>query len=140
MLVLIAVDGSEHSELTARKVVELAAHIKDLRVRLVHAMPEPLNYQYHHGVVEDDAVVREKQLGRRLLDKEIKILEAAGLPTEWSVEIGDSAESIVRAANESGCDLIVLGSHGLGGFTSLLMGSVAMNVVQQSPVPVLLIK
>ena len=46
----------------------------------------------------------------------------------------------MRVATESGCDMIVLGSHGLGGVASLLLGSVAMKVVQQAKVPVLLMK
>jgi nucleotide-binding universal stress UspA family protein len=46
----------------------------------------------------------------------------------------------VRVAAESGCDMIVLGSHGLSGIASVLLGSVAMKVVQQTKVPVLLVR
>jgi nucleotide-binding universal stress UspA family protein len=138
--VLIAVDGSDHSIVTVRRVTELAPKVKDLSARLVNVQPETLNYEFHHGVAEDDAVRGEKALGERLLAQERKLLDAAGIPHEWSVELGDPAEAIVRVATESGCDMIVLGSHGLGGVASLLLGSVAMKVVQQANVPVLLVK
>ena len=91
-------------------------------------------------MVEDDAVVREKQLGRRLLEKELGILEAPGIPHEWSVEIGDPAEEIVRVANETSRDMIAIGSHGLGALASLVLGSVATRVVRMRRIPVLLFK
>ncbi len=138
--VLIAVDGSDHSVVTVRRVTELAPKLKELSARLVNVQPETLNYEFHHGVVEDEAVRSEKALGERLLAQERKLLEAAGIPHEWSVELGEPAEAIVRVATESGCDMIILGSHGLGGVASLLLGSVAMKVVQQAKVPVLLVK
>ena len=137
---LLAVDGSEHSELTVRKVIDMAAKIPALTARLVNVQPQPLNWEFHHGVVEDDAVVREKQLGRRLLEEELGMLEAAGVPHEWSVEIGDPAEEIVRVASETSCDVIAIGSHGLGALASLVLGSVATRVVRMSRIPVLLLK
>jgi nucleotide-binding universal stress UspA family protein len=138
--VLIAVDGSDHSMVTVRRVSELAPKLAELSARLVNVQPETLNYESHHGAVEDGAVRGERALGERLLAQERKLLDAAGIPHESSVELGDPAEAIVRVAAESGCDMIVLGSHGLSGVASLLLGSVAMKVVQQAKVPVLLVK
>lgn len=48
------------------------------------------------------------------------------------------AEGIIRAANEKGCDLIVLASHGRRGLRRLVLGSVAMEVMSRSRVPVLI--
>lgn len=138
--VLIAVDGSEHSVLTVTRVTELAPKVVGLTTRLINVQPETLNYEFHHGVVEDDAVRSEKALGARLLEKERRLLEAAGIPCEWSVELGDPAETILRVAGDSACDMIVIGSHGLGAISSMLLGSVAMKVVSQAKMPVLLVK
>jgi nucleotide-binding universal stress UspA family protein len=47
------------------------------------------------------------------------------------------AEGILQVANDRGCDLIVMASHGRRGFSRLLLGSQAMRVLTNSTVPVL---
>ena len=47
------------------------------------------------------------------------------------------ADGIVAAANEGGCDLIVMASHGRHGLAKLVLGSQAAKVVTSSTVPVL---
>jgi nucleotide-binding universal stress UspA family protein len=47
------------------------------------------------------------------------------------------AEGIIETANERGCDLIVMASHGRKGISRVLLGSQATKVVTLSPVPVL---
>jgi len=59
--------------------------------------------------------------------------------TDRSV-IGQPADSIIAAATQEGCDLIVMGTHGRSALGTLLMGSVAMRVIAASPVPVLSVK
>jgi len=53
---------------------------------------------------------------------------------------GDAATTIVDTAKDKACDLIVMGTHGWGGLTRLLMGSVAEAVVRRAPCPVLTVK
>ena len=47
------------------------------------------------------------------------------------------AAGIVETAQERGCDLIVMASHGRRGISKMLLGSQAAKVVTLSPVPVL---
>jgi nucleotide-binding universal stress UspA family protein len=53
---------------------------------------------------------------------------------------GDPPTEILRTARESGCDLIVMGTHGWTGLSRLLMGSIAEQVVRRAPCPVLTVK
>ncbi len=53
------------------------------------------------------------------------------------IEEMNPAAGILRAAEDEGADLIVVGSHGRAGLNRLVLGSVAAKVVAQSPVPVL---
>jgi nucleotide-binding universal stress UspA family protein len=53
---------------------------------------------------------------------------------------GDPAGEIIRLAEETDCDLIVMGTHGRKGLGRLLMGSVAENVMRRAPCPVLTVK
>ena len=43
-------------------------------------------------------------------------------------------------ADEIGADLIIMGSHGRTGIQKMFLGSVAQNVLTQSPIPVLIVK
>ena len=53
---------------------------------------------------------------------------------------GYAPEGIVETAEEVGCDLIVMGTHGRTGFSRLLMGSVAESVLPKATCPVLVVK
>lgn len=53
---------------------------------------------------------------------------------------GNAPEEIVKAAEEFGSDLLIIATHGRGGFERFLFGSTCDKVVRLSPVPVLSIK
>ena len=50
------------------------------------------------------------------------------------------ADTLLAQARDSGCDLIVMGTHGRRGFSHVMLGSDAERVVHESPVPVLLVR
>lgn len=55
------------------------------------------------------------------------------------LRIGEPREEILRHLEEHPADLVVLSTHGRGGFERLLLGSVAAETVRRSPVSVLLV-
>ena len=59
---------------------------------------------------------------------------------EYRLEEGSAAAEILRVAHETGCDLIVLGTHGRTGLSRLLMGSVAEQVIRKATCSVLVVK
>lgn len=62
------------------------------------------------------------------------------VPVELRVETGEPAKEILRIAQETPCDLIVIGTHGRTGMGRLLMGSVAEQVVRKAACPVVTVK
>jgi nucleotide-binding universal stress UspA family protein len=62
---------------------------------------------------------------------------AAALSPAHRIAVGHPATEILRAAAAAGADLIVLGTHGVGGFEHLLLGSVAEKVLRRAACPVL---
>jgi len=56
--------------------------------------------------------------------------------TDAMLRRGSESTQILQAAQESGADLIVLGTHGRRGLPRLMLGSVAGEMVRLSPVPV----
>lgn len=63
-----------------------------------------------------------------------------GVPTEYVLDQGNAADTVVRAAKAAGCDLIVVGKHGRSGLSRLLMGTVAEHIMRSSSCPVLVVK
>ncbi len=59
---------------------------------------------------------------------------------EHRLEEGIPAAEILRVAQETKCDLIVMGTHGRTGMAHLLMGSVAEQVVRKALCPVMIVK
>ncbi|WP_435098083.1 universal stress protein [Halorubrum sp. N11] len=62
------------------------------------------------------------------------------LDVETAVTEGSPSREIIRYAEDEGCDLIVMGTHGRGGIDRLILGSVAEKVVRGSSVPVLTVR
>jgi nucleotide-binding universal stress UspA family protein len=62
------------------------------------------------------------------------------LRVERVLEEGHPATAISQVAQERDCNLIVMGTHGRTGFSRMLMGSVAEQVVRQSSRPVVTVK
>ena len=66
-------------------------------------------------------------------------LHDAGIPYHTLLRDGRPADAILDVAGEEQVDLIVMGTRGHGGFTELLMGSVAHAVSHHANVPVVMI-
>ena len=70
-------------------------------------------------------------------------VQAVGeIPGEVRTEIleGSPAEAILEVVNARDCDLIVMGSRGLGRLAGALLGSQSQKVVQHAPCPVLVVR
>jgi nucleotide-binding universal stress UspA family protein len=68
------------------------------------------------------------------------------LPKEPGVKVkhvlseGNPVDEILERANKDSVDLIVMGTHGTGGLTRLLIGSVAESITRKASCPVLTIR
>ena len=62
------------------------------------------------------------------------------LKTARHVETGNISKAILKVAAECGSDMIIMGSRGLGLFKGALIGSVSQKVVEESSIPVMVIK
>ncbi len=136
--ILLAVDGSEHSLHAARKAAELARALKssELQVVVVYDPMPPIL-----GDPDFQIVLNARLEGAQ------KILQSATeaigeIPSKVNAEAiaGDPAESIISIAETRKCDLIVMGSRGLGRLTGLLLGSASQKVVSLAPCPVLIVR
>ena len=62
-----------------------------------------------------------------------------GLVSDIIVKAGYAVEEILNTADEAGCDMIVLGTHGKGWLNQAFLGSVARSVLERTKKPTFLI-
>jgi nucleotide-binding universal stress UspA family protein len=134
--ILHPTDFSERSEYALHLACTLARE-QDARLILLHVWSPPLV-----PVAAGPVPVRGEDFSPVPLERQLHDLH---LPepvprVERRLEQGDAAREIVRLAQETRCDLIVIGTHGRTGLDRLLMGSVAEQVVRKAPCPVLAVK
>ena len=60
-------------------------------------------------------------------------------PSQVVVVTGNVVEEVIRQAKESGCDLIVMGSHRMGRIAEMVLGSVVRGVLNKAEVPVFVV-
>jgi nucleotide-binding universal stress UspA family protein len=73
------------------------------------------------------------------LDSWCEPLRSRGVAHHAVVRDGSAAVELLKEADAQSTDLVVLGSRGLGGFSELMLGSVAHHVTQHSKHPVLVV-
>ena len=85
----------------------------------------------------------EEQYERRVLDhlqREVEALGGDDVPLETHLRVGTPWQEIVRAAEDLGASLIVIGSHGKRSLEELLLGSTVERVTRHANCPVLVVR
>ncbi|HEY7766067.1 MAG TPA: universal stress protein, partial [Aestuariivirgaceae bacterium] len=127
--ILVATDFSPRSDRALRRGILLARQ-NATELQLTH-------------VVDDDQPQRLIDVERReaaaLLDELAStIRESDGIDCEGHVATGDAFQGIVRMAEETGVDLLVLGPHRRQVLRDVFIGTTAERVLRTSRMPVLL--
>ncbi len=146
MKILLAIDESEGAAKATEYVRNLAVRLQGARVNIVHVV-KPIDYRYitletggpNWKTVIDEIEAGARQRARELLEKVEKAFPQ-GVQTTVLVTVGDPAAEIVKVAEETGADLIVVGSRGLNRMQGMLLGSVSDRVVHLAHCPVLVVR
>lgn len=136
--ILIAVDLTEECHPVIRRAQELAARFQ-AKLSLVHVV-EPMAMAFGGDVPMDLSTLQQQQLdqARERIDR--FSAQYPELTAERrQIAYGQPRQEIHRLAEERGCDLIVVGSHGRHGL-ALLLGSTANDVLHGAPCDVLAVR
>ncbi len=151
--ILIAYDGSD----AARAAVKDAGKLFSPRRAVVLTVWEPGLSEFMLApdatgmgttmLPYDPSVVREvdragEDHARDIADDGRALAEAAGLQAEAAVarDVTDAAAAIVAAAEEHGAAAIVVGSRGLKGLRSKLLGSTSAELLRRAGRPVVVVR
>jgi nucleotide-binding universal stress UspA family protein len=133
--ILLPVDGSERSREAVRYAISLAKQTK-ASLHLLNVVEE----QVVSLSSEKDISFFLNSAVANLLEVENEIKEQ-GVPVSKAAKIGNPATEIVKEAEETGVDLIVMASHGRTTLQSALLGSVSTAVIhQEQAIPVLIVR
>jgi nucleotide-binding universal stress UspA family protein len=141
--ILVPTDGSETAAKAFQAAVTFAAEtgaritgycaIQDMNLHhigeyLTQELVDEFDRRAHDAASDHAAKIGE-------------VARAAGVRFDW--EVGKAAqphEGIISAAEHCGADLIVMASHGLGGLTGVIIGSVTQKVLSHTKIPVLVLR
>ncbi|MFJ9549256.1 universal stress protein [Streptomyces erythrochromogenes] len=133
--VVVGVDGSD----PARTAAMWAAGEAERRHRPLHIV-YGADTDGRALYVPAETLEQVRAGGRRLLDDTAKAVtdEYPGLRVSTELSPADAVSSLHRAGALHGT--VVVGNRGLGGFTSLMLGSVGLDVAAAATTPVIVVR
>ncbi len=140
MKILLAVDGSKYTKkMLAYLTVhaELFSAVSDFTVFTAQA---PLPPRARAAVGKEIADSYHAEEAEKILAPVCKFLARHGIDAKSAWKVGHAGETIAKFADAGKFDLVVMGSHGHGALSNLVMGSVATQTLAHCSVPVLLVR
>ncbi len=142
--ILLPIEDHEGTDQAVEYGIELAKQ-NDATIHLLH-VTENLSSRgsFHEGsfggdIEQEDLNERVLKRGREVLEPYIERVEDAGIETVCKVTGGAPHKRILAYVEETGVDVIVMGTRGRTGLGRPLLGGVTERVVRLSDVPVITI-
>ncbi len=138
--ILVAYDGSKASDDAIQQAIMLAQDNKEIQLEILHVYniptiilgeaiyTPPTGYENEVIAHSAEVVKRANDLLKDTRHEIVTLLK------------GNPAKAILEYAEETQCDLIIIGSRGHSGIKEFMLGSVSHNVILHAKVPVLLVK
>jgi universal stress protein A len=143
--ILVPIDFSEHSKKTVSYATRTASRHQST-IYLLHVFQIPDYVVTPYARRRQNSAEVHSQLGaaeqeaRETLEEFAQKLLSKGIKVESFLRVGYPFDEIVLMAKHFDIDLIIIGSHGRGAISRLLVGSTAERVVEHAPCPVLVVK
>ena len=135
--ILVAVDGSKHSDAAFDVAVDIAQKYGS-QLFVLHVFQGGTGTGTLVSSTDEDV---NRSIGQQVLNSYEETAKERDLQNvDILLQEGDAAQRIMETANEIKCGLVILGSRGRGGFKDLLLGSVSHKVTSHADCPVLIAK
>ncbi|MBU2534120.1 MAG: universal stress protein [Alphaproteobacteria bacterium] len=138
--ILIATDGSELSRKAEEHGIALAKVVGAAILGVTVTMPLSAYMTSDVAIAYDPSIFEERtaEMAAGRLDAVAAIAAREGVPCEtMRVESDPIYKGLVETAEQQGCDLIVMASHGRSGLSGFILGSETTKVLTHSTIPIL---
>lgn len=133
--IIVGVDFTPKTDRALRSALTLA-EATGATVVLLHVVPSLAEIRS----ASDPDGGMSTSIERRLQEQAEILSTNVGLKVDYGVVVGASAaDEVIKYVETWGGDLIVAGTEGRKGLDRILIGSVAEQLVQRAPVPVLVV-
>ena len=140
--ILVPTDFSEPSTAALNYAKQLADAL-NASIHVLHVAEDPLRQPWTletYGISPLDVLADITAQAQKDLEKTLPESERKKYNAELVTTVGSPFSEIVNYARKHNVDLIVMGTHGRGGFAHVVLGSVTERVVRFAPCPVLTVR
>jgi nucleotide-binding universal stress UspA family protein len=136
--IVVGVDGSGHSrKALERAAAEAVAHGAPLTVLVVHQAVRDVYGSPSHYPEDASLTAKAKEAAQADTDQVLAALGSKPASVTVTAVHGLPADELIKASQ--GADMVVLGRRGMGGFATLMQGSVTSQVTHHAHCPVLVV-
>lgn len=147
MKIILVTDGTKYCDAAVNMLSKFALKSGDeIKIITVVDMALPFSIDLYGGYLPDTDVLENtaRENAGNIVDETALKLNAAfgpaGINISSDVLFGSPDSRIVETAEESGADLILIGSHGYNRWERLLLGSISDSVVHHAHCSVLIVR
>jgi nucleotide-binding universal stress UspA family protein len=143
--IVVGTDGSPRANVALDVAIELA-RLTGATLHVVHAHSVTSAFQLATAPevaipleavqASNEAIQSEAQ---RVCNEAVEQAAAQGVTAEGHCVGGDAAEALLRVAEDTECDLLVVGNRGMTGVRRFMLGSVPNKLSHHSPASLLIV-
>lgn len=143
--ILVPYDGSDHAKKAMEHAIGLAKMSKDAKIyvasvcNMISAMSNFDQVSIAEGCLTSKLSEEFEEQCKNYLEEAMDMVPE-GVMAEALFEIGSPGPVLLHMAKEKNCDVIVMGSRGLGPLKGIFMGSVSSYIVSRADCPVFIVK
>lgn len=138
--ILVPVDGSDSSLRAVKAAIKAAAEFGGATLHLLTVQPPIISGNVKRFFSADAIKEYYQDEGKNALLPAKALLDEAGVAYTEEIAVGPIAPTIADHAKKIDCDLIIMGTRGLGAVSGFVLGSVTTKVLSLVDMPVALIK
>lgn len=135
--ILVALDGSDQS-MFALNHARTIAKCFGSKIILVHAFPHTSDLR--DSIEYNNLVALRIKRGEEIIETARKQLGRTSIRVDEELLEGPAPEAILSVAATRKCDLIVMGSRGMGSLKGMVLGSVSTKVSHYARCPVMVVR
>jgi len=136
MNILVPLDGSKYSEKALLHACDMAKNYKS-RLILLYVVEKSLSINL---LDKKEYLKILRKFGNKVLIRGKDITIQQGIDSKIIIKEGNIVNEIIKLAKNEKCNLIIVGSKGLGATARFFLGSVSNKLANNSPCSILIIK